>query len=236
MSPERIQGSNSHIDSKSQSAESPIVEQHRILTEIVDKLTDPKLMDLVRKDRLTFGLIRPQLNDPRQWNRSQPELVDELVASIRAPLRVEARLPLSLDKQAIEGLWDGYSRTSMQSKLPLDPKRLGTRWDEFMEFMLSGESTGLLLSTSHSGASEEWREQIGRTWEVAKLRRKVQDDLVAMPRFVPLRARFAPENPDQAILNNALHGSRDIAEVEKDLSVLRLWAARQLQKLESATS
>lgn len=172
------------------------------LEKIIRILEDPSFTELVGQGFVTLAMIKPA--EPNFPGLSDTEAALAVKASIQPPLETILDLSLVFDEKTINEFYDGEPKRSQQQAKPHTHKdRFQNRWEEFVDLMISGPTTVLLLWSKEGDAVSLWRAQMGH-WNVEERRD-----------FRTIRGRFAPSN-----YNGITHGSDSIEAVRREIGIL----------------
>lgn len=152
------------------------------VAEVRKILGSREMKKLILANRVTVGMIKPRLDLHLDKAKAQvnfdtdAELTDFLMDKIKRPLVPVIAVSFMMDDNKLNEFYGGnpknkkrYEKTAKyrMENSPGDSEGK-TRWDEFREMMLAGPVTMFLLASDDNNAVEEWRAQMGPSWDVTK--------------------------------------------------------------------
>lgn len=170
----------------------------------VANLNDPSILGRAATGRLTLGMIKPSLNGAfLNENYPDPQAAAILEREITG-LGVASKFAVNFDFEGVDTFYDGPAKyDSMMPSAPLKNPDYANRWEEYVDFMMSGPATILLLDTKDETAIPTWRSQLGH-WNIEAKR-----DLST------IRGRYGLDNH-----NNLLHGSDAPESALREISIV----------------
>lgn len=193
--------------------ESALVSPHlEHLADVAAVLKEENLRSMAERGELTFGMIRPNLEDAviGADGKTDQELADEIESKIQN-LAIVVKFSVVIDNEAINEFYDGPPKyESMLPKPAINP-RFPNRWEEFAHAMTSAPTTVLLMQAENN-AVEAWRDQLGH-WNIEAYRNPET-----------IRGRYAKDNN-----NNLVHGSDSPESVIRETAILSGMIDRRLR-------
>ena len=179
--------------------------------EAQELLLSTEMTDLIESGHVTIAMIKPRLD--KHMNTAEVSFIDDpsLTAFLEdkiSTLQPVFSVSLKMTKKMVEefyGRRQSNGKPSPKESMMSNTVSSGrTVWQEFIELMDSGPVTFIVLYDEEGRAVEKWRNEMGTTFNVDKLRESEPGSL---------RARYAITNQ-----NNIFHGSDspDSAIIERD--------------------
>lgn len=162
---------------------------------MIDFLESEGFIDIMEEGRITFAMIKPDVNKPKYQNKTDEEVEEMIKNRIEDPLEIIMEQSLVLTKEQVE---EFYSDLKDKKFFP-----------EHLRFMTSGPITAIILySDGEEKAFKEWRDQMGPT-DPKELGPKGESGI---------RFEFAKDKS-----NNATHGSDSVVNVKREVSLFVGW-------------
>ncbi len=183
---------------------------------VLDYLTSPELATDAALGRVTLALIKPSLDTAMLGEEPMSDLEAADVVEREIALGMGLKFSVSLDLDTVEEFYGGEPKhNSMLPSPPLTNPAYPTRWEEFVDLMISGPLTVLILRDEEGNAIDRWRSQLGH-WNV-EARRDPST----------IRGRHAKDNH-----NNLLHGSDSPASAVREIEIISNLLRRKIAALQ----
>jgi len=185
--------------------------------ELTGILGSKELDQLTAEGKTTLAIVKPKLDssiDPETIIGAQkiefddPSLTEFLLHQINPPLELVFHASLNMNIDMVDAFYSDGPKQKMQGLPPEFPERYRcpqNRWDEWAAYMTSGPVTFALLFSPDGQAVDYWRTQMGKDWNVDRL--KLTD---------PNSLRAKAKDRDR----NLLHGSDSPQSVWREISLL----------------
>lgn len=167
----------------------------------IDLLDTEDLSQLAIDGQLTVAMIRPNLVDCVLDHNGTDAELESVIESRIMGLGFITKFAVDFDSQAVEEFYGGSPK---EVQLTLPPERYlkyPSRWEEFVDLMLSGRTTVILLHNVN--AISRWRTQVGHY------------DVINRRDPTTIRGIFAKDN-----YNNLIHGSDSPEAVVREIDIL----------------
>lgn len=176
-----------------------------LMSEFVAELLASEQLNLeIDAGNLTVAMIRPNLAGNTLNNTwSDRQAADAVEESIQN-LGVLAKFAITFDATAVDQFYGGGPRDVQLSLAPERFSHYETRWHEFVDLMLSGPTTVLLLHSPNGDAIKQWRDQVGHY------------DIVSRRDPSTIRGTLGRDN-----YNNLIHGSDSTEAVNNEIGIIR---------------
>lgn len=117
---------------------------------ILEILDHPQFVELVDLGHITFGMVKPKVNEAKRRDLQDSEVADRIMAEISPPLDliIAQDFWLSLDRSATF-----YGHLATRPEI----------FERVKRDMSKGAVTGLILFNHQGSAISAWRDQIGPT-------------------------------------------------------------------------
>lgn len=176
---------------------------------LIELLSSQETFSMIDDGHLTVAMIKPRLDKHLDRAKAKvsfsgdAELTDFVTGLIKPPLEPVLSISLKMTEKDLNIFYAGEPKKRMLISPGNTPNR--NRWEDFREMMKSGPLTFILLYSHDGKAIQEWREQMGTSWDVDKIKREEPHALRAL----------ALSND-----NNMLHGSDSPESVKRELNFL----------------
>lgn len=183
------------------------------LYEAIKLVEDPLLKQQIYLGNVTLAMIRPSIG-PEDNILGLPDLEAEArIEEMIHDLGFLAKFSIRLDQQAIEEFYSGSPEERMLKQEAEKPETYDSRWPEFVDFMISGPTTIILLHEQNGDAVQTWRNHLGH-WNVEKKR-----DLST------IRGKLAVDQ-----YNNLVHGGDSPESVIRELGIVSRVLSRSIKE------
>jgi len=187
------------------------------IEELTNILGSKELDELAAEGKTTLAIVKPKLDlsidleaigDAPKVVFDDPSLTEFLLHQIKPPLELVFHASLVMNGDMVYNFYSDGPRQKMQNLPPEFPERYQcpqNRWDEWAAYMTSGPVTFALLFSADGQAVDHWRTQMGKDWNVDRL--KLTD---------PNSLRAKAMDRDR----NLLHGSDSPKSVRREIDLL----------------
>jgi len=174
------------------------------VAQVIELIDDPTLVKEIQAGNVTLAMIRPKVGPEANNLGLSDEDASNRVEEMIEGLGVMAKFSFHFSREAAEEFYGGGPQESMSKEPPRNPQVYDSRWSEFVDFMMSGPTTALLLYSPDSDAIPRWRAHLGH-WNIDEIR-----DLST------IRGKLGVNK-----YNNLVHGSDATEAVTRELGILR---------------
>ncbi len=176
-------------------------------------LDSPRLTQEIKQGNISFAMIRPNVGPEANIEKLPDQEAADRIETMIQGLGFVAKFSFRFDKEATKEFYGGGPEESMSKEPPQDKESYASRWPEFVHFMTSGNSTGILLHNPDGDAIARWRAHLGH-WNI---------DQVRDPSTI--RGKFGVSK-----YNNLVHGSDSSASVVREIDIIKDCLRRTLAK------
>lgn len=185
--------------------------------ELTDILRSDEFGKLVAEGKITLAIVKPKLDtsiDPEAIRGApklafdDPSLTEFLLRQIKSPLELVFHASLIMNAGMVDAFYSDGPKQKMERLPPEFPERYQNaqnRWDEWAAYMTSGPVTFALLFSADGQAVDHWRTQMGKDWNVDRLKQTEPNSL-----------RAKAKDRDR----NLLHGSDSPQSVRREIGLL----------------
>lgn len=175
------------------------------IRELISILDSSDIKQQIQDGKLTIGMIKPRLDIHMKGSTEisfaeDARLLKQLMGQIKEPLEPVVSVSFYMSEEMLETFYAGDPKNRM---LGVRTEDGNTKWDDFKSMMSTGPVTFFLLHSKFGNAVDEWRNQMGESWNI---------DLVSKGK---LRKNAKTNN------NNLTHGSDSPESVYKELEFIK---------------
>ncbi|MBU1000373.1 nucleoside-diphosphate kinase [Patescibacteria group bacterium] len=183
---------------------------------IAEILNDPELHNLIDQGRITFAMIRPNLQLGQRTNLPDPEIEVLIKDRIKQQFEIVFELPVVFSADAASEFYNDVKPALAELLIPQGAPRCGdalTYWDSFLNVITGGKTTILLLFDKDANDHDDYDNAVTR-WR----------GLMGPTLPDPQRDRGTLRGDFGNRINNIVHGSDSINSVRREV----LWLADKI--------